>query len=588
MSDSGRKNSRVNRFEGTPLSPGVAIGTAYRIEKQHPTFYRIRISPRDVNRELERLRSAIETSRQQYLRDKEKYEAAVGREHSYIIDAHLLMLEDADFIDQIERRIRDDFDSPEKALRHVGDQLLAVYDSLEDPYFRERGSDFDEVIERVIGNLMAGGATRDFTPKEDVVLVGSQIGLSILARFPLERVKGLVLTKAGETSHVAIIARSFQIPVVSGIENLRDLIETGDSISVDGSRGIVQVGITRDEAEEILGEIRAHKRRATEEFDHGPCVTRDGVRVNIFGNTEFGTEVSQALELGAEGIGLFRSEYIYMKQSRFGLSEEELYQVYRQLAEEIGDRPASIRTLDIARQYREGVQAGEEGAVLGLRGIRLSLKEPEVFRTQIRAIVRARRFGNLRIMLPMVTSVDELLDGRKLIRKVENELGENLGIPVGVLVEVPAAVYAIQSIAEVADFLAVGTNDLIQYTLAAGRLNEEIGYLYNPLHPAILQSLNRIVRTCASLNRQVVVCGEMASHPLYASILVGLGFRYLSMSSVAIPELKKIIRSSSAAELREQAQRLLELRSLAEIDRYLSGVSSVADYGRKSGLIWTS
>jgi len=574
VSKKRKRKGQIKKLKGKALSPGLVFGTAYRVESQHPAFFRLNISKSDVPVEIKRFHKALKRSRQQYLRDKKKLEKAVGKEHAAIIDAHLLMLEDPWLLGEIEKGIRENLESPEKAIGHVSDNLLDVYHSLGDPFFRERSSDFEEVVQRLIWNLMELGVGEDPDLPDDVILVASEIGLGVLARYPLEKIKGLVLTRAGETSHVAIIARSYQIPVVSGIENIRDEIRTGDRLLLDGSSGAVEVGVGPGS----LAKARSKKNKGLESEparkpDRKPCLTLDGERVFLYANTEIGSEVAASLEAGAEGIGLFRSEYAYMSQKNEELDEEGHFSIYRELAETVKRRPAVIRTLDVADPGDSEYSAGEEGSALGLRGIRVSLKHPDIFKAQIRAILRAREYGDLRIVLPMISSVDEVIEGRKLIEEVEKDLGVALlkddRVAVGVLLEVPAAILTLDAIARYCDFVAVGTNDLIQYTLAAGRLEEEIAYLYNPLHPALLRCLDQVVKVARANDIKATVCGEMAAHPIYAAVLVGLGFRCLSMTSFAIPVVKRAIRKYSAEDLRQKSDELMSLTRLSEITTFV-------------------
>jgi len=557
-----------NRFlQGRGLSPGVGCGMAYRIETESPTFFRIRISETDVPQELERFGRAIATAREQYLADKDKFEQVMGKDHSYIIDAHLLMLEDRQLIGAVEERIKNRLESAERGLRRVAEQFLNAYRQLEDQFFKDRSFDFEEVIDRILSVLLELDPQEEAVVTEDLVLTGVEIGLSQLARFPLERVKGLVLTRAGENSHVVIVARSLQIPVVSGIENLPPAVGSGDFLVVDGTAGTVEVSgspVFRG----APGTDSARVEVAVPSLaDKDPCYTTDGERIWLYANTEFGSEVGPALDFGAEGIGLFRTEYIHLSGRRGQSEEDRHFQVYDELYERMEGRPVVIRTLDIAERPGQGMSAGEELAALGVRGIRLSLKKPELFKTQLRAILRARRQRNLRIVLPMITSVDEVLETRALISEVEHELGlpVDRSVSVGVLIEVPAAVLVLEEIVLNCDFVAVGTNDLIQYTLAASRINEDAAYLYNPFHPAVLRSLARIVAVCEGNAVPVMVCGELAARPMGATVLVGLGFRQLSMAAPAIPLVKSTLRQLSVAGMREWAGILLKKGSLAEI-----------------------
>jgi phosphotransferase system enzyme I (PtsI) len=586
-------NQESDRLVGVGISPGVAYGIACRIEPQHPSFYPIRISVDEIDTELARFKKAIDESRRQYLVDKKKFEAAVGKEHSFIIDAHLSILQDRQFLKEIEKRVRKKLESPERALKHVSEKLLTVYHSLDDPFFRERSSDFEEVVDRIVANLMELGLSQVQETPQKLILAAPEIGLGVLAQYPLDKVKGIVLTHAGRTSHVAIVARSYGIPVVSGIQNIQERIETGDLLIVDGTRGIVEIGVTAEGAEsvglEAVDEVAELERLAP---DQGPCITTDGHRILLYANTEMSGEVKPALEMGAEGIGLFRTEFIYLRQRSGLLNDEEHTELYRRLAEEVGTRTAVVRTFDISEGGKDESDfgAGEERASLGLRGIRHSLKYPDLFRAQIRAINRAREYGSLRIVLPMVTSVDEVVQSLALIREVEQESltsGRSLApVSVGVLLEVPAAVLTLEAIASKVDFLAVGTNDLIQYTLAAGRMNDEVAYLYNPLHPAVLGSLRRIAEIAEKLAVEVTVCGEMAANPVYAMVLVGLGFKHLSMTPRAIRGVKDRLLGTSMRNLKSKVERLLELAGQEEIEDFVNtgfgGCESQAQAGKNA------
>lgn len=564
-------------LRGIGLSPGIVIGTAYRVEPRAASFYRLRISAAEVSQELERLRQALDKSRQQLRQIKDKFEAELGREHSYIIDAHMLMLEDRQFVGGIVEKITQGLASAERAVNEIGERWLGVYRSLNDPFFRERGSDLQEVIERVVSNLTAldSGARAEFT--DDLVLVAPEISLAVLATYEVDKVKGLVLSACGQTSHVTIIARSYRTPVVSGIDRVQELIRTGDTVIVDGSEGVVYVNPSPPQL------ARARTRREEEKErvlslvpDREPCVTRDGRRVFLHVNTEVGSEVPSGLKLGAEGVGLFRTEYIYMKNKKGVVGEDEQFEIYKSLAQTVKDRPVLIRTLDISdgRHPYFSQLAGEADSVLGLRGVRLSLRFPEIFRSQVRAVLRAGVYGNLKIVLPMVSSVDELLEARALIREAQDDLEASGNacrkeMEVGVMLEVPAAIFALEALAENADFLAVGTNDLIQYTLAAGRSNEGIAYLFDPLHPAILRSLKRVAEVAEKSQRTALICGEIAANPTLACLLVGMGFQHLSMNPYALAGVKAVIREMSYSEAHEATNQLLQLDTLKEVTAFV-------------------
>jgi len=563
------------KLAGIGLSAGVAIGTAYRVEQKGPAFYRLHIPAADVPAELLRLRKALASSKKQLSRIKRRFVEQIGQEHANVIDAHLLILEDRKFVDRVEEKIGSLQESPERAVREVAEDWLAVYRSLHDPFFRERGSDLDEVADRVVANLTELDATREEDLPEDLILVATEISLSNLSDYPLAKVKGLLSTRGGRTSHVIIISRFYQIPVVSGIEGLEQLIRPGDSVILDGTEGVAYVHPSSSQKRDF--EVRRqteHRQTLVLKGDTSPCVTSDGRGVSVYANTEMDSEVSTALRLGAEGIGLFRSEFIHLMSKERAADEEEQFLIYKNLAENTGDRPALIRTLDLGRERHRSGSSITGDDFLGLRGIRLSLKRPDIFKIQVRAILRARAHGNLKILLPMVSSVDELIEGKELIREVEADLAVGVSNPeepveVGIMIEVPSALLILEDLCDHADLLAVGTNDLIQYTLAADRSSEEMSYLFNPLHPAILKSLDRIARVAEESRRTTFVCGEIAAHPLYAYLLIGMGFQNLSMNPFSIPALKNAIRNISCAEASQTVDQLLKLSTIKEVRAFV-------------------
>ena len=566
------------RLVGTPLSPGIAAGRAYRIEQHAPDFHRLYVSPAEAPRELERLQEALAKSREQLVRIKERFEQQLGKEHSYIIDAHRLILEDREFLEQIRSKIRDHLYGPERAVWEATEEWLAVYRTLTDPFFRDRGSDLEEVARRIVANLGESGPPRqEEESSEDLILVGPEIGLSDLAGFPLAQVKGLVSTRGGQTSHITIIARVHRIPAVSGVPGLEGTIRTGDEMIVDGSDGVVLVQPSAGERRDFQVLLREEQRRSSElEGDSRPSCTSDGRVVSVLANTDMEDEATVAFGLGAEGIGLFRSEFVYMGEKSGPVRFDEQLNIYRRLARLTGRRPAVIRTLDMGTEdHPYFTRLAGEGPVLGLRGIRMSLDHPHLFRDQVRAIVSARREGDLRILLPMISSADELVIARDLIRQVEREVSEESGmepespIQVGAMIEVPSAVLVLDGICRHADFVSVGSNDLIQFTLAVDRSSDLLSSLFNPLHPAILKSLERVARVASENRIPAYVCGEVAAQPLYAYLLIGMGFQRLSMNPFSIPAVKKRIREMVYEEAREKIRELLRFSTIQEVEQFV-------------------
>ena len=577
MTPSTRDRSS-QELSGVGLSPGISIGTAYEVEPQTAAIYPIRIADDEVTSELKRLRAGLQESRRQLEKAKEKLEAELGKEHSQIIDAHLLILEDPLLLREIEKNIQEELQSPERAVREAAENWISVYRSLEDPFFRERGSDVEEVVQRLISNLMELHSHGQEGLPEDLILVVSEASLFLLVEYPLERVKGLVVKKGGTTSHGIIIARSYQIPVVAGIQNLTEVIRTGDTLIVDGTSGMVRVQPSEEEIRSYQSRVRKEQKLQQELVgDTSPCLTSDGQRIFLYANAEIDSEVPLGLRLGGGGIGLFRSEYIYMKDKEKPVSEEQQFEMYKNLATVVGNRPAHIRTLDFGGETHPYFSPilGETDTALGLRGIRLSLRYPEIYRDQIRAILRGSAYGNLKIVLPMISDVDEVVQARRLIQGAKEELLEegvafNEEIEVGIMVEVPAAVIMLKALCPHVDFFAVGTNDLIQYTLAASRTDDRMANLFQPLHPAVLKSLYRVAQVAAAEGVLALVCGEVASHLVYARLLIGMGFRHLSMSPIAIPEVKGRLREISSREAGEMVEDVLRKATLEEVEDYVN------------------
>ena len=573
-----KRDLSPQELSGVGLSPGVSIGTAYEVEPQIVALYPIRIASDEVTRELKRLHAALKESRLQLEKARRKLEAELGKEHSHIIDAHLLILEDPLLLEEIERKIQEELQSPERAVREAAENWISAYRSLEDPFFRERGSDVEEVVQRLIFNLMELDSQGHEGLPEDLILVVSEASLFLLVEYPLERVKGLVVKRGGTTSHGIIIARSYQIPVVAGIQNLKEVIRTGDTLIVDGTSGMVRVRPSEREIRNYQDRVRKEQKIQQELVgDTSPCLTSDGQRIYLYANVEIDSEVPLGLKLGGGGIGLFRTEYVYMKDKQKPVSEEQQFKIYKHLATVVAGRPAHIRTLDFGGERHPCFSPilGETDTALGLRGIRLSLRYPDIYREQIRAILRGSAYGNLKIVLPMVSDVDEVVQARRLIQAAKEELLEegvafNEEIEVGIMVEVPAAVIMLESLCPHVDFLAVGTNDLVQYTLAASRTDDRIANLFKPLHPAVLKSLYRVAQVAAAEGVLTLICGEVASHPVYARLLIGMGFRHLSMSLFAIPEVKGRLREISCLEAADMVEDVLRQATLEEVEDYVN------------------
>ncbi len=553
----------LRRWSGIALSGGVAVGRAYRVTPEGPVFYRLAIQPHEVEAELGRFEQARRESRSQLQSVREQFEERLGRDQAFIIEAHLLILEDPSFLERIRSRIADRLESPERAVRETGEDWLEVYRSVGDPFFREKGSDMEEVVDRITANLLkleSAGSSR----LPDPILVVEKPQVSMLADVGLSKVRGLVASDGGRASHVTIIARSARIPMVAGIESLGQKIHTGDLLIVDGDEGVVYADPEPELIERYRSRSSARTMPSATLPDSGPALTSDGVRVRIYVNAELEVEVREGIEAGAEGVGLYRSEFLFMTCKTGPVEEDEQLRAYRGLVESLDGRPAFVRTVDLGDEGHPYFArlAGEDEPLLGLRGIRLGAAYPEIFKSQLRAILRASRLGPLKIVLPMITSAQELQWGRAMLREAAREVSrqgaELETLPeLGAMLEVPAAVLEVEAIARHSDFLLVGTNDLIQYTLAVGRSNQRVAHLFDPYHPAILRSLQHVARVAMQSELPALVCGEVAADPLYSRILVGMGFRHLSMNAAAIPVLRRSVRECDTSSVAQVVERLL-------------------------------
>jgi phosphotransferase system enzyme I (PtsI) len=528
-----------------------------------------------VEQEVERLTAAIEKAREQLSRIKTKLEQALGRAHAYILDAHLLMLEDQQLIEEIKSIIRTNRVNAEWAVKVATDRMLAVYAEIKDEYLRERGTDIEDVANRLIMTLSGNQPSR-WLP-QGAILVTEQILPSIMAEFNLDAVIGLAAKAGGRTSHAAIIARSLGIPAVVGLEEIDGDVEAGMPAIIDGHGGMLIV----DPTDHVLGQYQQRRTESERLWSlvrnrtKLPAETSDGVKITLRANIELPSEVETIHQYGAQGIGLFRTQYLFLPTSPEPPSEAVQFAVYRQLAEACGIDGVAIRTFDWAEpRMRLRELEPEANPALGLRAIRFSLQAQDMFRTQLRAILRAAHYGHVRVVLPLISTITELRESRRLLQAVAQELRAegvpyNEHIPLGVMIEVPAAVIISDMLAAEADFFSLGTNDLIQYLLAVDRDNNRVAHLYKALHPAVLRSLKRTVEAAAAASIPVEVCGEMASDPLHALVLIGIGMRSLSMAPKAVPFVQDIIRSVDSQLLQKTVARALELESAERVEKLL-------------------
>jgi len=563
----------LRELKGIKASPGIAIGPVFVHEHEDPWIDYRRLPQEDVEAEVARFLNAVASVADDLKGIRAQVEDRLGPEHAQIFDAHLLILEDDALNAPTVQRIEGDRVNADYAFWQTLQRLRRQFDEIQDDYLRSRKADILDVEKRVLAKLaqVEGGPLDGLT--SEAIVVAHDLAPSDTVHLQRDRVLGVVTEVGGPTSHAAIIARGLGIPAVLGVEAATASAEPGDVAIVDGRRGVVVLNpddATLSRYREELSQLQASRRDLVGLRDL-PAVTRDGATVGLHVNIEVPEEVEQALLHGAEGVGLYRTEYLYLSEASLP-TEDEQAAAYIQLAERMSPRPVVIRTLDLGGDKLSHVlnTVPEMNPFLGWRAIRLCLAHKELFREQLRAILRASEVGNVRMMYPMVSSVEELREANSVLEAARNELRAE-GIPfdetcpVGAMIEVPSAALVADQLADEVDFFSVGTNDLIQYTIAVDRVNERVAYLFDPFHPAVLRLIKQVVDAGHSKGIPVTVCGEMAGDPHSSVLLLGMGVDGFSMSPMAIPEIKRVIRDTTIVEAKALAEQALLLPTRSEI-----------------------
>ena len=532
-------------------SPGICIGKAYLVDKEGVDVVpKYAVLKNRIGDEKVRFKAAVKKATDelhQIINDT----PAELREHARILETHAVLLKDKMLYGRTIETIEKEKINAEWALKKVISHLRPMFEGMADPYLRDRSEDILHVSDRILKNLVGADSVSIGAISKRVILVARDLSPAETSQIQLERIMGFVTDGGGRASHTSIIARSLEIPAVLGLEKATALIHNDDIIIVDGTAGVVVL----NPSDETLIEAERRKdayedRRAVyARSSHLPAQTRDGLRLSVMGNIELSEEVVAVLDKGGDGIGLYRTEFQYMNRDSFP-SEAELFENYKDVIDVMPDKPVTIRTLDIngdkALSYASN--DSEINPALGLRAIRYCLKKPEVFKTQLRAILRAAHFGQVRILFPMISGMDEIHETKRILDQVAASLDKD-GLPydkeveIGVMIEVPSAAIMADAIAREVDFFSIGTNDLIQYTMAIDRGNRQVAHLYNPLHPAVLRLLRQVTDAGRKNNIPVFMCGEMASEPIYIPILLGLGLQELSTNSNSIPLVKNALRA---------------------------------------------
>jgi phosphotransferase system enzyme I (PtsI) len=568
------------KLNGLGVSPGIGIGTAL-VLKHGTRDVQFRVPEVHVERELRRFDEARARAREQVEHIKERLATTAGDEHVYLFDAQLLMLDDAMLVERARTIIRSERLNAESALQRTLDQISGLFDQADDPYLRERKGDVADVVGRLCMNLRAAADPADWLKEVEgpLVLVGDEIAPSAIAQIDWRRLAGIVTDTGSWTYHTAILARSIRIPAVAALHAASSAIPPGALVVVDGTSGEVHV----DPDGETLQRLRRRQEQqavdehSLDEFRHGAAVTADGVLIRLEANIQDVADVRRVRQQGGEGVGLFRSEFLLAEAGAAALGEDAQYEVYRRLVEELAPGRLTVRTFDVSEaQLREDHGSGDAArAPLGLRGVRLSLTRDETFQAQLRALLRAAAHGQLRIMFPFVSGLEELRAARAAVRRAAEAVrarGVDVPpVPIGVMIEVPSAALTADLLAREADFFSIGTNDLIQYCLAVDRTDDRVSRLYEPFHPAIVRTLRLVARAARRRGIPVSVCGEIAADPVLLTLLVGLGLTEFSMAPTAIPLARRALRSLRSADAAAAARRVLRARTAAEVEEALTG-----------------
>jgi phosphotransferase system enzyme I (PtsI) len=562
------------RFEGAGVSPGIARGQVHVVRDDLDDVARYRISPSRVTDEIGRFEAALIQTRMQILEMQQRIAESIGAKDAAIFDAHLLVVEDRTLIDEVLRKLETDLCNVEWVFQEVATTYADTLNKIDDPYLRERALDIQDVTKRVIRNLQ-GKAPKTFLGlSEPHILIAHNLTPSDTAAMNRERVLGLATDLGSRTSHTAIMARSLNIPAVVGLHDITEKLETGQQVLLDGTNGFLIVDPT-PETLKHYGEIESRRVKVAaqlKELRETRSTTRDGRHIVLSANIELPEDVDAVAANGAEGIGLYRTEFLYLNRNTLP-TEDEQFETYRKVAERVRPDPLIIRTFDLGgdKLAPGTVDISDElNPFLGWRAIRFCLENTDIFKTQLRAILRASVVGNVKIMFPMISGVDELRSAISVLAECKEELcASKIDIgnktEVGAMIEIPSAAISADVLAREVDFFSIGTNDLIQYALAVDRVNERIAHLYEPTHPAVIRLLKMIADAAHANDIWVGVCGEMAGDVALIPLLLGLGMDELSAGATLVPRVKRAVQSLAISECRELLEETLKLQTPSEI-----------------------
>ncbi|MBN2658408.1 MAG: phosphoenolpyruvate--protein phosphotransferase [Spirochaetales bacterium] len=567
----------MKEFHGISASPGIAIGRVFLYMEDSMAVPKYTIEHDSIDTEISRYEEAVSKATSDLTILKERLSKEVAEENSRILDSHLLMLSDSMFNDQVFQRMKNDMINIEAALKSVIEDLVDKLNASRDLYLRERTVDILDVAKRIINHLMFRERLSLADINTEVILVSQNLMPSDTLLMNKRMVKGIAMDSGGRTSHTAILAKSFEIPAVLALRDLTKYINTNDLIIVDGHHGKVIVNPDKDTRKLYEKMLLEYQKRESELLNMNMLAaeTKDGKLINLQANIEIPEEVDSVLVHGADGIGLYRSEFLFMQPGRVP-TEEQQFEAYKTVLESMEGKPVTIRTLDVGgdKFIPKVNNLAENNPLLGWRAIRFCIEHKDFFKQQLRALLRASVFGNLKIMFPMISGVEELEKVLDILEETKNELRKEKinfieRIPVGIMIEVPSSAMTSDILARKVDFFSIGTNDLIQYTIAVDRGNEKIATLYEPFHPGVLRLIRMVIENAHEQGLSVSMCGEMAGDIYSSVILLGLGLDVYSMSAISIPEIKKIIRSVSMSEAEELVGTIMAMKSFADIDQYV-------------------
>ena len=571
---SGDNALKEIRFEGAGVSPGIARSQVHVARDEVDEVVRYRIAPSQVGDEISRFETALIQTRMQILEMQQRIAESIGAKDAAIFDAHLLVVEDRTLIDEVLRKLETDLCNVEWIFQEVATRYAETLNKIDDPYLRERALDIQDVTKRVIRNLQGKAPKTFLALTEPHILVAHNLTPSDTASMDRAKVLGIATDLGSRTSHAAILARSLNIPAVVGLHDITAKLETGQHVLLDGNDGCLTVNPT-PETLAHYAEIESRRAKVTarlKELRETTSTTRDGYHVVLSANIELPEDVDAVAANGAEGIGLYRTEFLYLNRTTLP-TEDEQYEIYRRVAEHVRPNPLIIRTFDLGGdKLAPGTVdiTDELNPFLGWRAIRFCLENVEIFKTQLRAILRASVVGNVKIMFPMISGLDELRRAIVILGECKEELRSAKidaaeKVEVGAMVEIPSAAICASVLAPEVDFFSIGTNDLIQYALAVDRVNEKIAHLYEPTHPAVMRLLKMIVDAGHAHNIWVGVCGEMAGDIALVPLLLGLGVEELSTAAILVPRVKRAVQSLSIPECRELVEETFKLNTASEI-----------------------